>query len=183
MACSSITLAGIGLGCKDQMGGIKEVYIAKEDDITEVTLDSEKAAIDGITMNAEAKFKTYKFRKGTSSFTSTMTTDEAAGTLSVSTVLSMQFTKMETAKRLEIMALCMDNVKCVVLDSNGKYWFLGYDYPVTATSATGVTGTNFTDFGGYTIELTDNSKEFPYELSDTAVTAFKDLIEAAPVTA
>lgn len=183
MACTSITLKGIGLGCKDHMGGIKEVYIAKESDITGVTLDAESASIDNITMNAEAKFKTYRFRKGTSQMNSTMTTDEAAGTMSVATVLSMQFTKMETAKRLEIMGLCLDSVKCVVLDSNGKYWFLGYDYPVTATNAGGATGVNFTDFGGYTIELTDNSKEFPYELSATAVEAFKALIEAAPVTA
>ena len=34
MACGSITLKGIGLGCKDHMGGIKEVYLIKEDEIT-----------------------------------------------------------------------------------------------------------------------------------------------------
>lgn len=179
MACNSIALKGIGLGCKDHMGGIKEVYLIKEADVTEVTVT--EGEISEITLKSESKFKTYRFRKGTSQFTSTMTTDEAAGTLSVQTDLALQFSTMETAKRLEIMAMCMDSMKAVVLDSNGKYWFLGYDFPISASAATGQTGTNFSDFGGYNVTLTDNSKEFPYQLSEAAVTALKANIDEAPV--
>jgi len=167
MACSSITLAGINTGCKDNMGGIKEVYIVKKDSIEGVTVSQDQ--ISAISMAASAKWCTYKFRKGTSQFTSTMTTDEAAGTMSFETVLALQFSKQDTAKRLEIMALCMDEVAAIVLDNNGKYWFLGYDNPVTATSATGQTGTAFGDFGGYNIELTDNSKGLPYEVTAEAI--------------
>lgn len=176
MACNSITLAGIGLGCKDNMGGIKEVYLIKEDDITSITVA--EGAVSAITLAEGASFKTYKFRKGTSQFTSTMTTDEAAGTLSVQTDLALQFSKMETSKRLEIMAMCMDSMKAIVLDSNGKYWLLGYDFPVTASAATGQTGTNFGDFGGYNVTLTDNSKEFPYEIPATVMEEVE--ITAAP---
>ena len=167
MACGSITLAGIGLGCKDNMGGIKEVYLIKEDEVESIEVT--EGAVSAITIKSEASFKTYRFRKGTSSFTSTMTTDEAAGTLSVQTDLSLQFTKMETSKRLEIMAMCMDSLKGIVLDSNGKYWLLGYDFPISATAATGQTGTAFGDFGGYNVTLTDNSKEFPYEIPSSVI--------------
>lgn len=177
MACNSITLKGIGLGCKDNMGGIKEVYLIKADDITGVTVTENQ--ISEITLAEGTSFKTYRFRKGTSQFTSTMTTDEAAGTLSFQTDLALQFTKMETAKRLEIMAMCMDSMKAIVLDSNGKYWFLGYDFPVTASAGTGQTGTNFGDFGGYNVTLTDNSKELPYEITTEAIAAIT--IDAAPV--
>ena len=62
------------------------------------------------------------------------------------------------------MAMCMESMKGIVLDSNGKYWFLGYDFPISASAATGQTGTAFADFGGYNVTLTDNSKEFPYEV-------------------
>ncbi len=167
MACSSITLAGINTGCKDNMGGIKEVYIVKKDSVTSVTLTTNQ--VSAISMETGAKWSTYKFRKGTSQFTSTLTTDDAAGTMSFETVLALQFSKQDTAKRLEIMALCMDEVAVIVLDNNGKYWFLGYDNPVTATSATGQSGTAFGDFGGYNIELTDNSKELPYEVTAEAI--------------
>ena len=179
MACSSITLAGINTGCKDNMGGIKEVYIVKKDSITGTTLTENQ--ISAITMVETAKWSTYKFRKGTSQFTSTMTTDDAAGTMSFETVLALQFSKQDTAKRLEIMALCMDEVAVIVLDNNGKYWFLGYDNPVTATAATGQSGTAFGDFGGYNVELTDNSKELPYEVTAEAISSLT--INPAPVPA
>jgi hypothetical protein len=192
MACNSITLNGIGLGCKDHMGGIKEVYLIKEDDVISVgTVDDAgdpvgseagtAAKIGSIELKESAKFKTYKFRKGTSSFTSTMTTDESIGTLSVQTDLSLQFSTMETAKRLEIMAMCMDAMKGIVLDSNGKYWFLGLDYPISASAASAETGVNFGDFGGYKVTLTDNSKQFPFELSEEAITALKQQLQEAPV--
>ena len=169
MACSSITLAGIGVGCKNHLGGIKEVYLIKEDEVASITLDAEGGIVEAIELKESASFKTYKFRKGTSQFTSTMTTDEAAGTLSVQTDLALQFSTMESAKRLEIMAMCMDSLKGIVLDSNGRYWLLGYDYPITASAATGATGTAFSDFGGYNVTLTDNSKEFPYEIPKSVI--------------
>jgi hypothetical protein len=185
MACSSITLAGINTGCKDNMGGIKEVYIIKKDYIESITLSQNQISAFTISVvdptasePVDQPWSTYKFRKGTSQFTSTMNTDDAAGTMSFETVLALQFSKQDTAKRLEIMALCMDEVAVIVLDNNGKYWFLGYDNPVTASAATGQTGTAFADFGGYNVELTDTSKELPYEVKADAISSL--VINPAP---
>ena len=178
MACKSFALSGIAMSCKDNMGGIKEVYIAKAADVTGITLNTEQSQIATITMDNAAKFRTYKFRKGTASMTSTAASDVAIGNFSVTTELALQFSKMETSKRLEIMAMCMDSLKGIVLDSNGKYWLLGYDFPISATAATGQTGTAFGDFGGYNVTLTDNSKEFPYEIPATVMEEVE--ITAAP---
>lgn len=182
MSCSSIKLNGIGLGCKDSMGGIKKVYIAKVDDIKSIQIGDQTNIIDSIEMvldeGSSRTFKTYEFRKGTSSMSTTLTTDEAAGTLSFQTDVSLQFSKMDTSKRLEIMALCVDSVVVIVEDSNGKCWFLGYDFPVTATTATANTGTAFGDFSGYNITLTDNSKELPYEVSYGIL---NEIVETPPV--
>jgi hypothetical protein len=176
MSCSSIKLNGIGLGCKDSMGGIKKVYIAKFEDVSLMGITDNM--IDDISMKNSATFKTYEFRKGTSSMSTTLTTDEAAGTLSFQTDVSLQFSKMDTSKRLEIMALCVDSVVVIVEDSNGKCWYLGYDFPVTATTATANTGTSFGDFSGYNITLTDNSKELPYEVSYGIL---NEIVETPPV--
>lgn len=177
MACKSFALSGIAMACKDNMGGIKEVYIIKSGDITDVTLNTEQSQIATITLAASAKFKTYKFRKGTGSMTSTASSDEAIGNFSVTTELALQFSKMETSKRLEIMAMCLEDVVVIVLDWNGKYWYLGYDFPVTATAATGQTGTAATDLNGYNVTLTDTSAEFPFEVPADIVA---ELIQAAP---
>lgn len=177
MACRSFALSGIALPCKDNMGGLKEVYIIKYADIIAKTLNTEESQIASLTLAEGSKFKTYKFRKGTASMTSTASSDEAIGNFSVSTELGLQFSKMETSKRLEIMALCLEDVAVVALDWNGKYWFLGYDFPVSATAATAQSGTASTDLNGYNVTLTDTSSEFPFEVPESVMST---LIQAAP---
>lgn len=164
MSCNSYSLSGIELGCKDHMGGIKCVWLIDESAVSAVTLNENKTEISAITLATDASFKAYKFRKGTANMVSNATSDEANGTFSVQTDIALQFTKMETAKRTEIMAMCLGNMKGVVLDNNGKYWFVGMDQPISASAASGESGTAFTDFGGYKVTLTDNSKEMPYEV-------------------
>lgn len=164
MSCNSYSLSGIELGCKDNMGGIKQVWLIDESDVTTVALNSDNTEIATITLASDAKFKSYRFRKGTANMTSTATSDEANGTFSVQSDVALQFNKMETAKRTEIMAMCLGNMKGIVLDNNGKYWFLGKDQAISASAASGETGTAFGDFGGYKVTLTDNSKEMPYEI-------------------
>jgi hypothetical protein len=177
MACKSFALSGIAIPCKDNMGGIKEVYIAKSADVSAVTLNTEGSQIATITMESTAKFKTYKFRKGTANMTSTAASDEAIGNFSVTTELALQFSKMETSKRLEIMAMCLEDVVVIVHDFNGRYWYLGYDFPVTATAATAQTGTAATDLNGYNVTLSDTSAEFPFEVPADII---EDLVQAAP---
>lgn len=177
MACKSFALSGIALPCKDNVGGIKEVYIIKNTDIAEVALNTEQSQIATITMADAAKFKTYKFRKGTANMISTAASDETIGNFSVTTELTLQFSKMETSKRLEIMAMCLEDIVVIVLDWNGKYWYLGYDFPVTATAATAQTGTAHGDLNGYNVTLSDTSAEFPFEVPATIV---PDIIQPAP---
>lgn len=179
MACKSIALSGIGLGCRENAGGIKEVYLIDEASVGEITFDTEGKKITAINILDDAKFKTYRFRKGTSSMSSTMNLDDAAGTMSVQTNVELQFSKMETAKRLEIMAMCLGQMCGVVADYNGKYWFLGADAPISATAASGTTGVNMGEFNGYNVTLTDDSREFPFEIDKEALA---DLIQAAPLS-
>ena len=178
MACKSFALSGIGKQCRNNTGGIKEVYIAKASDITKVSLNTEESQIASITMDTAAKFRTYLFNRGTASMTSTAASDVTIGTFSVATELALQFSKMETSKRLEIMALCLEDVVVIVKDFNGKYWYLGYDFPVEASAATGVTGTNQSEFNGYTVTLTDTSTEFPFEVPADII---EGLVQTAPL--
>lgn len=124
MACL-ITIAGITLDCESSLGGIKQVWITQYDNVKSVTVDDETNQISAITLEADAKWYNYQFRKGTGSLTSTLNVDETAGTNYVSNELALVFTKMETKKRIEIAALSIGQLVVVVEDSNGKYWFLG----------------------------------------------------------
>ena len=101
--------------------------------------------------------------------TSTLTVDPANGVNYVSTELVLQFTKMETRKRIEMAALAVGELAFIVKDANGIYWFLGKDEPVTATAGTGQTGQAVGDGNFYNITFTDESKSWPMEVLDSVV--------------
>lgn len=174
MSCSQV-LNGIAADCQTNVGGVREVYIANYDDVSAVTLDETSNMIKTITMADTAKFKKYAFKKNTSSMTSTLNVDPANGINFVQTDLSLVFAKQETVKRMEIAKLSLGELRVIVLDANGKYWFLGKEEFVSATAGTAETGTNRTDGNKYTITLTDYSASYPYEVDPTIIA---DLIAA-----
>ena len=75
---------------------------------------------------------------------------------------------------MEMAALAVGAVVAVVEDSNGKVWYLGYDDYVSASAGTGETGTAKEDRNAYTITLSTDSAEWPFELTATAFTAVKE---------
>lgn len=174
MACSQV-LNGIAADCQTNVGGVREVYIANYSDVTTIEVDDSSNMIKTITMADSAKFKKYAFKKNTSSMTSTLNVDPANGVNFVQTDLSLVFAKQETVKRMEIAKLSLGELRVIVLDANGKYWFLGQEEFVSATAGTAETGVNRTDGNKYTITLTDYSSSYPYEVTPTIVA---DLIAA-----
>ena len=174
MACSQV-LNGIAADCQTNVGGVREVYIANYSDVTAIEVDDSSNMIKTITMADSAKFKKYAFKKNTSSMTSTLNVDPANGVNFVQTDLSLVFAKQETVKRMEIAKLSLGELRIIVLDANGKYWFLGQEEFVSATAGTAETGVNRTDGNKYTITLTDYSSSYPYEVTPTIVA---DLIAA-----
>lgn len=171
MACNQ-TLNGLARDCQPSMGGIVEAYAINKEHIGEMTLA--EGIVTAITLADGEKFKTFSFARNTGSMTSTYTSDPATGVRYVTTDLVLQFNRMETAKRVEIMALAQNELCLVVKDANGKYWLLGKDEPVMATGAEGVTGTARGDRNGYSITLQDTSLEMPYEVDAKAVSALVD---------
>jgi hypothetical protein len=169
MACL-ITLNGITLDCQPSLGGIKRVWITQYSDVKSVVVGDDNM-IESITLEGEAQWYEYQFRKATGSLTSTLNVDESAGVNYVSNELALVFTKMETAKRIEIAALSIGQLAVVVEDSNGHYWFLGKDDYVSASAGTGVTGTAKGDQNAYTLTLSTDSDSYPYELSAEAIAA------------
>ena len=176
MACTA-TLNGFGNSCETSKGGVKAIWIApyKEGIATLTTSSSGEVGKVSIAQEDIAKFKVFYIKQNTTSFTSTLTTDPANGVNYVSTVISIVFTKMNTRKRIEMSALAVNDVNIIVQDANNSYWFLGLDEAVTATNATGETGTAKTDGNKYTIEFTDDSDTYPIALNAASVTLMKSI--------
>lgn len=167
MACN-VTLTGIALDCGTNLSGIKALYLANDASVGDVTVsDNEISAIDA----SAGTFKKYVPAKNTGSLTKTLTKDESTGVMYYTNEAVAQFNRMETAKRTEIANIDRGQFKAIVLDSNGKYWFLGKDNYVSASAVTGQTGAGLDDGNFYTITLTDISAELPYEVKSEAIAA------------
>lgn len=180
MACSPLTLKGINSSCDSSMGGIIEVYGVPADAISAVTVSADTTGapiITAITL-AEASWSLFKFRRNTASLTKTFTKDDANGVAFVESDLTMMFTRMDAAKRAELVALAKGEAVFVVKDANGAYWYLGYDEGVVVEELTGQTGQNKTDGNYYQVVLRDSSRELPYEvaksLGDTIAESVQD---------
>jgi hypothetical protein len=167
MAYCNQTLAGITLDCSNNKGGIKTVYIANYGDVT--GFEENEDVITGITMAEGATFKAYQFRKNTGSMTSTLTADETNGLNYVTTEVSLVFTKMDTAKRVEMTALSLGQLAVIVLDSNGIYWYITPDDYASASAGTGETGTAKGDRNAYTLTLSVENDGYPIEIAETAI--------------
>ena len=166
MACN-VTLMGIALDCVTNLSGIKAIYLANDASVGNVTVSEEQiTAIDA----SAGTFYEYIPAKNTGSLTKTLTEDESTGVMYYTNEVVAQFNKMETKKRTELSNIDRGQFKAIVLDSNGKYWFLGYDNYVSASAVTGQTGAGLDDGNFYTLTLTDISAELPYEVKSEALT-------------
>ena len=175
MACNSITLSALDASCSNSVGGIQVVYLIPYDYIADVKIgesgDSEGmvTAITYTSTSAKtattADWQTFKFRKNTGSMTSNLNLDETNGVSYIETDLVMMFSKMETNKRTQMVALAKGEVACLVKDSNGLYWFLGFNEGVTANAGLGQTGQQKTDGNYYSVTLRDSSEEYPFEVA------------------
>lgn len=167
MANCPQTLAGITLDCTTSQGGIKKVWIADYS-------APKPELVDGkIAFDDASPFKGFEFRRGTASMTHTLTADETTGVNYVTTELSLVFTKMDTKKRIEMAALSIGQLAVIVLDSNGVYWYLGYDDYVSASAGGGETGTAKGDRNAYTLTLKTESATYPYEVEAQAVSGLE----------
>ena len=169
MSCTAYTLSGLDKTCDLNKGGVSEIYIIPYDEITAVTVDETSNKITGISFtSASTKFHKYYVRKNTAYFTSTLNVTDKGGNY-ISTELYIQFSRMETQKRIEMRALSLNDLAVIVKDANGLYWYLGYNEAVTASAGEGATGTNREDSNHYSITLKDESDDFPYEVASSLI--------------
>ena len=164
MACTQ-TLTGITRDCLGNNGGIRKVWLANYDNVASLTVSS--GAITAISMSNSEKFKLYEFARNTSSLSSNYAVNAENGTSYVESDLLMVFNRMDTSKRLEIVALAQGNLVAIVEDNNGNKWYLGKDFPVTINAGDGQTGTARADRNGYSITLRDESAELPFPFTGT----------------
>lgn len=173
MSCTVYTLSGLNAGCKNSIGGVAKVWLADSDSVS-WTID---ASTHQIKPDSTSAFKVFNLRRGAASMTSNLQVNDNNSYFQ--TDLAMNFAKMETTKRIEVMAMLMGQTSGIVKDMNGKYWAIGTEKPLEATAGTGETGAASSDANQYTVSIQDESAELPYEVVDASTLAALEAITIA----
>lgn len=166
---TSVALNSIDARCDNSIGGVKRILIANVADVSKATVDEDTGMITAISMVASKKFQQWLFRKNTGSLTSTMETDPTLGNTSVTTEVSLQFSKAESQKRLEIQSAINASAVLIVEDMYGQFIYLGLDNEVTITNAVMQTGTQNSDLNGFTLTFQDVAAELPHFVDPSIV--------------
>jgi len=177
MSTCDIT-SGFTLGCRDNVGGITNLYILSGS-ITTVDTASE-GLISGITGSGEF-FKFELFRQ-TSDFSEAITSTPENGTVFYEQTVNAVFFKLQSATRNQVKVLAQNpDLKLIVetnngtVDGVGRYWLLGQDRGMQLLSGTGATGTAFGDLNGYTLAFTGQEPNPASEISGSLTDAMSGI--------
>lgn len=165
---TNYTLRGIPYDCNPNLAGIKDVYITYYDDATPVA-DFSAHTISAVTLSDGVDWYRYSFAKNTSSLTSTLTKDDANGTRYYTNTITLVFNKLEAQKHLEVMALAAEKLAVIVIDNNGKKWYVGFDGYVSGSATDAGTGASADDRNGYEVTLEGTSAYLPFEYTGNDV--------------
>lgn len=151
---------GFALGCKDQTGGIKEVYIAAFDSSAEYTVSADgtitvaslgsESGSDGASAQAYYKFEQ---RNEQAEFTQTGNHSVENGTNFWTQAVSLVFSKNDAATRNLLLMLAKTTVSIVVLDQNNNYWLVGESNGADLISSTSGAGKAYGDLSGSSVSL------------------------------
>ena len=157
MACD--LTRGRLIDCKDTIGGLKAIYIAKS-----YSNNVSAVATINATEMTTAGFATWSCCGGTvevfkydlvpnlSSMTVNINSDNANGTTFFTQTLSVTLQKIDHDMTNELRLMAYSRAQIFVQDSNDNVFLLGIDSGCYVTGGTVITGAAKGDLTGYTIE-------------------------------
>ena len=153
MATCNIT-SGFALGCRDNTGGIKALYIlsGSVSAITDTSDEISDIAGTGI-------FYQFDLQRGTSDFTETINGSTENGTVFYEGTVNAVFAKLQTSTRNQVKVLAQNpDLKLVVETNNdqdgAKFFYVGRVHGAILNSGQGQTGTAIGDGNQYTLTFT-----------------------------
>jgi hypothetical protein len=156
MACD-LTL-GRAVKCKDQVGGLKNVYFINYDEVTGYTYDATNTDVIE-TITGGGTINAYKYElKGVSTFNEVFNSSRDTGTSAVEQTLMLSLKTQSLADHKEIKLLTYGRPRVVIEDRNGNYKVMGLDHGAEVTTGNASSGAQMNDGAGYEITLVANEK-------------------------
>jgi len=152
MACD-IT-SGFALGCRDNSGGIKAIYILSGSVSSITDTSNEISDIDGTGV-----FYQFDLQRGTSDFTETINGSTENQTVFYEATVNAAFAKLQTSTRNQVKILAQNPDLKIVVETNNdsaseKFIYVGRRNGAVLNAGQGQSGTALGDANGYTLTFT-----------------------------
>lgn len=159
--------SGFTLGCRDNTGGLKNIYILSG------SIDSTSGTTGLIdTITGDGVLYKFELTRQTGDFTEAINANVENGTIFYEQTVNAPFHKMQSATRNQVRVLAKNpDIKVVVETNNGSedgvgtLFLLGQSRGLSLSGGQGQTGTAFGDLNGYTLTFTGQEPEPASELS------------------
>ena len=166
MSCD--VTSGFQLGCRDNSGGIKNIYILSGSVSTITEANGAISDLDG-----SGVFYQFELTKNTGDFTETPTPSLENGTVFYSQVINVAFHKLQASIRNQVKVLAQNPDLKIVVETNngvespytGKFFYIGGYRGATLTGGAGATGTAFGDANQYSLTFEGLEPQPAFEIS------------------
>ena len=172
MAC--LLTNGRTLGCKNSVGGLKNVYFCDFGTLGETTIVAGEITV----ITGTPDFFKYEI-KGNSSLETTIVSSRENGTTFYTQALNLTLPILDKATQEEIKLLASARPHIAVEDYNGKFYLVGLQNGAEVTGGTIVTGATMGDLSGFTLTFEGMEKSPANFTVSTVITA--NLSSATPI--
>jgi hypothetical protein len=165
MAC--VLTNGYTLGCRDNIGGIQEVYIGEfNGDALGYTLGT-FSVITGFT-GATVSFYTFEQDAQVGSYTENGVFSTENGTSFYEQTCMITLHKLEAELRNKLLILGQGKWRVIIKDQRGKFWLMGKQNPVRVSASTPQLGKAYGDLNGAVVTFLGAEPEIAYEVEAAA---------------
>jgi hypothetical protein len=172
MSTCDIT-SGFTLGCRDNTGGIRNLYILSGS-VAGLTGEDVGLITD---ISGSGVFYKFELFRQTSDYSEAISSTPENGTVFYEQTVNAVFFKLQSSTRNQVRVLAKNpNLKVIVetnngsVDGVGKFFYLGQNNGLQLLSGTGATGTAFGDLNGYNLTFTGQEPEPASEISGSDLT-------------
>ena len=162
MACA--ISAGYTIDCRENVGGVKAIYIAE---FGNITVNEVSGLVTGITKAGGKKFYKFEVPRATANTSSNATASEENGSLFFTHQVIFPLNKRDATTRNIITTLAKAKIVAVTEDNDGKFRMFGKGQGLYLASTEAGSGTAMADRNGYNITLTGMETEDFLEVSSS----------------
>lgn len=166
MACA--LTSGLTLDCRDQMGGVKEVYVCEFANVYGIT--SASGSISALSLSGTAKFRTYQQNPETAVFSEAPTPSTTNGTLFYNAQLEITLPRWSTTQRNELYLVAQNKLMIIVKTANDTYLMMGETRGAYLEPSTTSTGKASGDLAGYVLKF-DSKEPLPCKFVSSSIIA------------